>query len=68
MAAPLLEHYRVFEEYRGLPLYTGGVMDAWPGQVVDAIQICRQEVAAVKAYLAAEDVRNKGARTEVRHG
>lgn len=54
-----------------MPLYSGGVLDSWPGQAVDAIRICREELEAVRAYLAAEEAekrRTERPRKEVRRG
>lgn len=53
-ARPLVEHLRNFLAFDGMPLYSGGVMDAWPAEAVDAIRIGREELAAVRAYVETE--------------
>lgn len=47
----------LFEESLSIPdvpLFSGGSHDCWPAKVVDAMSICRQELAAVRAFQAAD--------------
>mgnify|MGYP001588600224 CR=1 FL=1 len=41
-------------EFPESPPFTGGVLDSWPSVAVDAFRICRQELAAVEAFLKQE--------------
>jgi hypothetical protein len=41
------------------PLFSGGTFDAWPAKAVDALAVCRRELAAVRACEARERAREK---------
>lgn len=59
-ARPALEVWSAFQVADGAPLYSGGVLDAWPAWVVDLLKVARPEWEAVKAWLtwcAQEEVR-----------
>lgn len=58
-AAPYLELWSVSTQFPGASLYTGGILDAWPGMVVDALGICRDEQAAIQRYHAHERMRKE---------
>lgn len=44
----------------GAPLYSGGVLDAWPAWVVDMLKVAQGEVAAIKAFLTWESTQPQG--------
>lgn len=52
-----LELWRVQRSHPEVPLFSGGLMDSWPGWAVDALAIARQETSAVQLYLAATEVK-----------
>jgi hypothetical protein len=49
---PALAVWRAHAATEGAALYSGGVLDAWPAWVVDALQVARDEMACIKAFLA----------------
>jgi len=42
------------ESFPGVPLYSGGLVDGWPKQVVDALTVAKEEWAHVRAALLEE--------------
>jgi hypothetical protein len=36
----------------GVPAYSGGVLDSWPAEAVDALAIARSEVTMITAFLS----------------
>lgn len=49
-----LEVWHAHQAAGGAPLYSGGVLDAWPAWVVEMLKVAHGEVAAIKAFLAWE--------------
>lgn len=58
VAAPALQLWEVHSENPSVPLFSGGLMDAWPAWALDALSICREELAAVRAYVADEEAKD----------
>lgn len=42
------------------PLYSGGVLDAWPAWVVDVLKVARPEMECIKAFLSWEATQRGG--------
>lgn len=53
-----MELWELSCEHPETPLYSGGLMDAWPKWAVEAMKLCRQEEAAIRAMLESERQRN----------
>lgn len=51
-SGPALQLWRAHQ--LGAPLYSGGVVDAWPAWAVDALQVAAEEMAAIRAFLTWE--------------
>lgn len=42
------------------PLYSGGVLDAWPAWVVDVLKVAKPEMESIKAFLTWEATQRGG--------
>lgn len=57
-SAQALELWRLTQDYPGVPLYSGGLLDAWPNWALDALRICRDEFAVIRAHVAREEAKD----------
>lgn len=53
-SAPAVLVWQAHEASGGAPLYSGGVLDAWPAWVVDVLQVAQAEMAHIKSFLTWE--------------
>lgn len=60
-SVPALTVWRAQQAAPGAPLYSGGILDAWPAWVVDVLQVAGPEMEAIKAWVA-WDAAQKGGR------
>lgn len=42
-----LSYFRAGEAHPGVPLFSGGLLDAWPATMVDALMVLRREAEAI---------------------
>lgn len=50
----LMELWLETQKQPNAPAFSGGVLDAWPAQAVDALAIARDEFALIRAFLMEE--------------
>lgn len=49
VAAVELSYFRACEAHPGVPPFSGGLLDAWPSAMVDALMVLRREAEAIEA-------------------
>lgn len=57
---PLLDWWLKSRSVPGVPLFSGGLLDAWPKVAVEALSVCESEWLHVQAALAAERPKKAG--------
>ena len=55
------------QKYPEAPPFSGGVLDAWPAEAVDAIAIAREETATLIDFLRGERARAEARAEEQQH-
>lgn len=56
-SADLMDLWTQMQKYPEAPPFSGGVLDAWPAEAVDAIAIAREETATLVEHLRGERAR-----------